>query len=169
MQKTVTIPQFLGQLAIVIPGAVKAVEFTCHLPRFQVNMAISVMKPFYAKFRHVGVSTDFCLLAGFRTFCEQASMSVFPKIISRTKAFFLGISIRIVTFEQNVMQFSVGSFQVGCSIFIDRSGTAISIICEVRLHPAIAVNSSPCRRKALEFISDGAAQGEIDYLTGAIQ
>ena len=57
MQTTVAITQFLGQLAVMVPGAVKTVEFPPHLPDLRVDAVVTVIKPFYTKFRHVGKST----------------------------------------------------------------------------------------------------------------
>ena len=54
MQKTVPIAQFLGQLAVMVPGAVKTVELPTHLPDLRVDAVVPVKKPFYAKFWHVG-------------------------------------------------------------------------------------------------------------------
>jgi hypothetical protein len=57
MQPTMAVAQFLGQLAVMVPSAVKAVELPPHFPDFRVDVAITIIKPFYAKFRHVGKST----------------------------------------------------------------------------------------------------------------
>jgi len=57
VQTAVAITQFLGQLAIEVPGAVKTVELPPHLPDLRVDTVITVIKPFYTKFRHVGKST----------------------------------------------------------------------------------------------------------------
>jgi len=40
-----------------VPGAVKTVELPPHLPDLRVDTVITVIKPFYTKFRHVGKST----------------------------------------------------------------------------------------------------------------
>lgn len=57
MQKAVPIPQFLGQLAVRMPGAVKTVELARTFPGLQANMSITVANPFYARLRHVVRST----------------------------------------------------------------------------------------------------------------
>ena len=57
VQPTVSITQFLGQLAVEVPCAVKTVELPPHLPDLRVDTVITVIKPFYTKFRQVGKST----------------------------------------------------------------------------------------------------------------
>jgi len=57
VQPTVAITQFLGQLAVEVPCAVKTVELPPHLPDLRVDTVVTVKKLFYTKFRHVGKST----------------------------------------------------------------------------------------------------------------
>jgi hypothetical protein len=41
----------------MVPGAVKTVELASHFPDLRVDAVVTVKKPFYTKFRHVGKST----------------------------------------------------------------------------------------------------------------
>ena len=52
VQPTVSITQFLGQLAVEVPCAVKTVELPPHLPDLRVDTVVTVKKLFYTKFRH---------------------------------------------------------------------------------------------------------------------
>jgi len=54
----IAITQFLGQLAIEMPGSVKTVELPIRYPNFLVDASVTIIKPLYAKFRHVSNSTD---------------------------------------------------------------------------------------------------------------
>ena len=51
------IAQFLGQLAVEMPRPITTVQLPAHLPDFRVDASIAVIKPLYAKFRHVNKST----------------------------------------------------------------------------------------------------------------
>jgi hypothetical protein len=57
VQAAVTITQFLGDLAIEMPCAVTTVQPPSHFPDLHMDAAITVIKPFYAKFRHIRKST----------------------------------------------------------------------------------------------------------------
>jgi hypothetical protein len=65
MQKAVAITQIFGELTVMIPTTVKTVEFSSHLPNLCLDVAIPVIKPFYAELGHVVVSTGLSLLAVF--------------------------------------------------------------------------------------------------------
>jgi hypothetical protein len=54
MQEAVAIAQFLGQLIVMMPRAVETVKFASDFPRFGVDVAIPVTKPFYAQFGACG-------------------------------------------------------------------------------------------------------------------
>jgi hypothetical protein len=53
VQPSMLIAQFFGQLAVKMPGSVKAMKFPVHLPDFPVDSPVAVIKPLYAKLRHV--------------------------------------------------------------------------------------------------------------------
>jgi len=85
VQAAVAVVQFLGQLAVEMPGAIATVQLPSHFPDFHVNSAIPVIIPFYATFRHVrkltllpaallsGVGTGwFNLLFGLRESSRKA-------------------------------------------------------------------------------------------------
>jgi hypothetical protein len=57
VQPSVVITQFLGELTVEIPGAVTTVQPPSHFPDLHMDATITIIKPFYAKFRHVGKST----------------------------------------------------------------------------------------------------------------
>jgi hypothetical protein len=75
MQKTVAIPQFLGESAIVMPGAVQAVEFFRHFSDLRADMPITVVNPRYARHRHVVISTGLrlCLFNIRRNYLSRFS------------------------------------------------------------------------------------------------
>ena len=49
MQEAVAIAQFLDQLAVSMPGAVKVVKLAVHFPDFRMDLTTAVVKPFYAR------------------------------------------------------------------------------------------------------------------------
>jgi hypothetical protein len=57
MQQAVTIRQFLGDLAIVMPSAVKTVGLSRQFPGLRADVSVTVVNPFYAKPWHVVKST----------------------------------------------------------------------------------------------------------------
>ena len=52
VQESIPITQFLQKLTVPMPSAVKAMEFTAHLPHFHVDLVIAVVEPLYAKLWH---------------------------------------------------------------------------------------------------------------------
>jgi hypothetical protein len=86
MQNAVAIRQFLGELTVMMPGAVETVEFACHFPGLRLDAAIPVIKPFYANLGHVVVSTGLSLLAGFCTsWSGQGVFLLRPSAIGRAR------------------------------------------------------------------------------------
>jgi hypothetical protein len=67
VQPPVPIAQFLGQLAVMVPGAVKTVELAPHLPDLRVGAVVTIIKPFYAKFWHFRKSTVVVSVTAFLT------------------------------------------------------------------------------------------------------
>jgi hypothetical protein len=67
MQKAVAVAQFLGQLAVEVPSAVKTVELPPHFPDLRVDAFVTVIEPFYAKFRHIRKSTVVVSVAALLT------------------------------------------------------------------------------------------------------
>lgn len=52
LQQSVTVAQFLGKLPVAMPGAMWTVELAVHFPRFGVDSATAIIKPFYATLWH---------------------------------------------------------------------------------------------------------------------
>ena len=65
VQPPVPIAQFLGQLAVMVPSAVKTVELPPHLHDLRVDAVVTIIKPFYAKFWHFRKSTVVVSVAAF--------------------------------------------------------------------------------------------------------
>jgi hypothetical protein len=68
----------------MMPSAVETVEFARHFPDFRLDVAIPVIKPFYAKLGHVVILTGLKLPVFEGP--AQPSPFIFAKTIPRIKA-----------------------------------------------------------------------------------
>jgi len=82
VQPSVAITQFLGELAVEIPSAVTTMQSPSHFPDLHMDAAITVIKLFYAKFRHIRKSTVVVSVAALFNvrICRALYPNLFKKI-----------------------------------------------------------------------------------------
>ena len=83
MQKSVAITQFFGLLAVMVPGAVWTVELPPHFLDFRVDVAVTIIKPFYAKFRHIRKSTVVVSVAAL--FNVRICQALYPNLFKNIR------------------------------------------------------------------------------------